>query len=149
MHPIPVFPEDPVPPKLPPYWPSNMTLTLPHLMDIPSWHQCPSKVAPALGGEPHFTWWVALADTGNLPSAPHQVLCHQHAWAKSRAGPRVSHTGASPTYQSTCRVAVVAQTQQKGSHSLYRAHAPVVSIGHLLHKANFSSLGDIDDIHDT
>ena len=129
-------PEDLSCPNCHPTDPSNMTLTLPHLMDIPSWHQCPSKVAPTLGGEPHFTWWVALADTGNLPSVSCLSPVHQHAHKSCGWASQPVTLGASPTYQSTCRVAVVAQTQQKGSHSLYRAHVPVVSTGHLLHKAN-------------
>ena len=88
-------PEDLSCPNCHPADPSNMTLTLPHLVGIPSWHQCPSKVAPTLGGEPHFTWWVALADTGNLPkclpSQPCTLACSQK-WLGLTAG----HTWGQP-----------------------------------------------------
>lgn len=124
-------------PNCHPAGPSNMTLTLPHLMGIPSWHQCPSKVAPTLGDEPHFTWWAALADTGNPPKCLLPQPCTLACSQKLRLGLTASHTGGQP------HLPVHMQDSSCGPNTRERLTQPIqgtcasgLHIRRPLHKAN-------------
>lgn len=127
--------------------PSDMTLTLPHLMGIPSWHQCPSKVAPTLGGEPHFTWWVALAETGNLPKCllpqPCTLARSQKCGWSSQAV-----TGGQPHPPVYLQGSSCGPNVTESPHSLRGGMHRWSPQGAFYRRPTLSSLGDIDDIHD-
>lgn len=140
-------PEDLSCPPCHPADPSDMTLALPLLMGIPSWHQCPSKVAPTLGGEPHFTWWVALAETGNLPECLLPQPCTPARSQKSWLGLTGSHWGlAHPPVH--LQASSCGPNTTESSHSLHGGMHQGSPQDAFYIRPTLPRLGDRDDIHD-